>query len=131
MSKLHEFPEEVKKLHPRFAELKEFHGIEDGRPLIGVAGPQKMASGLISITLQCVGASIVEKPPLTKKLPATTTVGKLKNLCRTFFKLKSIKPILFLQEEGSPLPTLLADDMASFIDLGVGNESTILVDEES
>jgi len=71
-----------------------------------------------------------EKKPLTKKLPATTTVkyqyfpcnimlrlesiktfkqsflllcfsqvGKLKFLCDSFFKLKSMKLNLFLQEE--------------------------------
>ncbi|KAA8549632.1 hypothetical protein F0562_001350 [Nyssa sinensis] len=134
MSKLHGNPKEIKQLHPRFSELKIFHGIEDERPSIGTAGPQKMASGLLSITLKCVGASIGEKVPLTKKLPATTTVGKLKILCESFFKLKSIKPKLFLQEEdwqGSPFPALLDDDMASLVDVGIGNESTILVDEES
>ncbi|XP_052190733.1 tubulin-folding cofactor E [Diospyros lotus] len=131
MSKLHDHTQEILQLYPRFLELKKFHGIEDERPSIGGPGFQKMASGLISITLKCVGASFGEKPPMTKKLPATTTVGKLKILCETFFKLKSVKPKLFLQEEGSPLPTLLDDDMASLIELGVGNESTIHVDEES
>ncbi|KAL2497514.1 Tubulin-folding cofactor E [Abeliophyllum distichum] len=131
MSKFHNNPEEITRLHPRFAGLKRIHGIEDERPLTGATGPQKMASGLISISLKCVGASMGEKPPVMKKLPATTTIGKLKNLCQSFFKLKSVKPVLFLQEQGSPLPTLLEDDMASLIELGVGNESTILVDEES
>lgn len=88
-------------LRYRFAELKVFHGIEDEKPLVGAAGPQKMASGLLcrnfklffiylklasfkdyqsnlqfcsAITLKCVGASIGEKPSLTKKLPGATTV---------------------------------------------------------
>lgn len=130
MSKCQDNPEEIKKLHPRFAELKKFHGIEDEKAATGATGPQKMSSSLISITLKCVAASIGEKVPLTKKLPATTTVGKLKILCESFFKIKSVKPKLFLQEEGSPLPTLLDDDMASLIDFGVGNGSTILVEEE-
>ncbi|CAA0837683.1 Tubulin-folding cofactor E [Striga hermonthica] len=131
MSKFHASPEEIGKLHPRFAELKKTHGLEDERPSIGGLGAQNTASGLISITLRCVGASMGEKPPVVKKLPATTTVGKLKFLCDIFFKLKSIKPILYLQEECSPLPTLLEDDAASLNELGVGNESTILVDEQS
>ncbi|XP_022718317.1 tubulin-folding cofactor E isoform X1 [Durio zibethinus] len=131
MSKLLDNPEEIKQLHPRFVELKNFYGIEDERPLVGAAGPQKMASGLLSITLKCVALSVGEKLPLTKKLPATTTVGKLKALCESFFKLKSLKLKLFLQEEGSPLPMLLDDEMASLMDIGIGNESTILVDEES
>ncbi|GER27598.1 tubulin-specific chaperone E [Striga asiatica] len=118
MSKVNGSPEEISKLHPRFAELKKTHGLEDERPSIGGSGAQNRASGLISITLKCVGASMGEKSPVVKKLPATTT-------------LKSIKPILYLQEECSPLPTLLEDDAASLNELGVGNESTILVDEQS
>ncbi|EXB58480.1 Tubulin-specific chaperone E [Morus notabilis] len=214
MSKLQGNLEDIRQLHPRFAELKKIHGIDDEKPSTGVAGPQKMASGLLSITLKCVGASIGERSPLTKKLPATTT---LKILCESFFKLKSIKLKLFLQEEkiaapnfsnftalpelrdeaffedemmppnptptepenapvdnasvhneeagercrgkrprtspawqhfteeprpnpktgemeihtGSPLPIMLDDEMASLMDVGVGNDSTILVDEES
>ncbi|OMO81652.1 hypothetical protein CCACVL1_12327 [Corchorus capsularis] len=131
MSKLLDNPEEITRLHPRLVELKKFHGIEDERPSVGAAGPQKMATGLLSVTLKCVGPSMGEKLPLTKKLPATTTVGKLKVLCESFFKLKSLKLKLFLHEEGSPLPILLDDEMASLMDVGVGNESMILVDEES
>ncbi|KAI3767563.1 hypothetical protein L2E82_17780 [Cichorium intybus] len=131
MSKGHQNSEEIKRLHPRFTELKAFHGIEDEKPSNGPTGPQKMSSGLIAVTLKCVGPSIGEKPQLTKKLPATTTVGKLKTLCESFFKLKSIKPLLYLQEEGSPLPILLDDDMESLNDAGVCNQSTILVDQEN
>ncbi|XP_010246137.1 PREDICTED: tubulin-folding cofactor E isoform X2 [Nelumbo nucifera] len=131
MTKMEGNIEEIKRLHPRFAELKELHGIEDEKPLAAAGGPQKMASGLLSVTLKCVGASIGEKQSLSKKLPATTTVGRLKVLCESFFHLKSIKMKLFLQEEGSPLPLLLDDEMASLMDFGVGSEATILVDEES
>lgn len=123
--------EEISRLHQRFFKLKELHGIEDEKPSTGMTGPQKMASGLVSISLKCVGASIGEKPPVTKKLPATTTVGKLKILCESFFKLKSIKLKLFLQEEGSPLPLLLDDEMVSLMELGIDSGSTILVDDDN
>ncbi|KAK7852791.1 tubulin-folding cofactor e [Quercus suber] len=49
MSKLHD-PQEIKQVHPRFAELKNFHGIEDERPSVGVASLQKMASGLLCMS---------------------------------------------------------------------------------
>lgn len=124
-------PEDIKRLHPRFAELKAFHGIEDEKPASRTSGPQKMASGLISITLKCVGPSMGEKQPLTKKLPPTTTVGKLKSLCESFFKLKDIKLRLFLEEEGCPLPQLLEEDTASLMELGIGTGATIIVDEEN
>ncbi|KAL5993275.1 hypothetical protein ACLOJK_014199 [Asimina triloba] len=91
--------EELKQQHPRFAELKVKHGIEDEKASATIAGPPKMASGLLSITLKCIGASLGEKPPLVKNLPATTTIGKLKILCESFFKLKSVRLKLFLLEE--------------------------------
>ncbi|KAK9750470.1 hypothetical protein RND81_02G199600 [Saponaria officinalis] len=131
MSKSHASQEEIKRCHPRFFELRSLHGLEEERPSNSGAGPQKMSSGLLTITLKCVGASMGEKAPLTKKLPATTTVGKLKILSESFFKLKSAKLKLFLEEEGSPLPILLANEMDSLFDAGVCNDSTILIDEES
>lgn len=122
--------EEIAREHPRFAELKARHDISDERWPVGVTGPQKMAAGLLSITLTCVGASAGEKAPITKKLPATTTVGKLKLLCQGFFKLTPIKQRLFLQEQGSPIPTPLSDDMETLGDLGIGSSiGNILVDE--
>uniref|UniRef100_A0A0A9D661 CAP-Gly domain-containing protein n=1 Tax=Arundo donax TaxID=35708 RepID=A0A0A9D661_ARUDO len=124
-------PEEIKWLHPRFAELKSFHGIEDEKATSSASAPQKMASGLISVTLKCVGPSMGEKQPLTKKLPPTTTVGKLKSLCESFFKLKDIKVRLFAEEEGCPLPQLLEEDTASLMELGIGSGASIIVDEES
>ncbi|XAR59329.1 hypothetical protein NMG60_11015126 [Bertholletia excelsa] len=60
MSKLHNQPEEITKLHPRFHELKAFHGIDDENPTAGAAGPQKMAAGLMSVTLKCVGHQLVK-----------------------------------------------------------------------
>lgn len=122
--------EEIAREHPRFAELKARHDISDERWPVGVTGPQKMAAGLLSITLTCIGASAGEKAPITKKLPATTTVGKLKLLCQGFFKLTPIKQRLFLQEQGSPIPTPLNDDMETLGDLGIGPSiGNILVDE--
>ncbi|KAL9232329.1 hypothetical protein vseg_007453 [Gypsophila vaccaria] len=131
MSKLHVSEEEIKRCHPRYYELRSLHGLEEEMPSNSGAGPQKMSSGLLTITLKCVGASMGEKVPLTKKLPATTTIGKLKILSESFFKLKNAKIKLFLVDEGSPLPILLANEMDSLFEAGVCNASTILIDEES
>ncbi|KAJ3683216.1 hypothetical protein LUZ60_013443 [Juncus effusus] len=122
--------EERKSLHPRFVELKAKYGIEDEKPQARVSGPQTLASTLINLTLKCVGPSMGEKQPLTKRLPPSVTVAKLKGLCESFFKLKNIKLRLFLEEKGSPLPQPLDEDMATLADLGLGTEAAILVDEE-
>ncbi|KAH0457588.1 hypothetical protein IEQ34_012903 [Dendrobium chrysotoxum] len=112
-------------------ELKSVYEIDDEKPSAGVSVPPKMSEGLISITLICVGASMGERQPLAKKLPPTTTVGRLKVLCESFFKLKGVKLRLFLQEKDSPLPTLLDDDTIPLMNVGAGNEATVLVDEEN
>ncbi|KAA0060189.1 tubulin-folding cofactor E isoform X2 [Cucumis melo var. makuwa] len=106
-------------LYIRFEELKRFYGIEDNRASVGPTGAQKLSSGLISITLKCVGTLIGEKSLVTKKLPPVTSVTVLA------FNM------LALHFWDSPMPILLEDDMPSLIDLGVGNEFNILVDEES
>ncbi|TYK14771.1 tubulin-folding cofactor E isoform X3 [Cucumis melo var. makuwa] len=102
-----------------FEELKRFYGIEDNRASVGPTGAQKLSSGLISIALKCVGTLIGEKPPVTKKLPPVTSVTVLA------FNM------LALHSRDSPMPILLEDDMPSLMDLGVGNEFNILMDEES
>ncbi|PKA65949.1 hypothetical protein AXF42_Ash010358 [Apostasia shenzhenica] len=40
-------PKELSLQHPRFAELKALHGLDDEKPSTGIAGPQKMGAGLI------------------------------------------------------------------------------------
>ncbi|KAJ4809988.1 Tubulin-specific chaperone E [Rhynchospora pubera] len=123
--------EEIHRAHPRFVELKALHGIEDEKLQAGGSGPQTLASTLINLTLKCVGPSMGEKQSLTKKLPPSVTVAKLKALCESFFKLKDIKLRLFLEEKGSPLPLPLDDDMATLMELGLGTEATIIIDEEN
>ncbi|RWW68382.1 hypothetical protein BHE74_00024094 [Ensete ventricosum] len=80
----------------------------------------KFPFGCAGVKLKCIGASMGEKQPLTKKLPPTTTVNipldpqyhsnfialifveqvsKLKVLCESFFKLKDIRLRLYIQEE--------------------------------
>ncbi|KAG2253913.1 hypothetical protein Bca52824_084049 [Brassica carinata] len=131
MSKFNNKPEETQLLHPRFNELKKLHGLDDEIASAENTRPKNIASGLISITLKCVGPSMGEKPPLTDKLPSSITVKKLKSLCENLFKLRSIKLRLLLHEEGSPFPTPIYDETARLLDAGIYDGCTLLVDEES
>lgn len=131
MSKFNNKLEEIERLHPRFNELKKLHGLDDEVASAENTRPKNIASGLISITLKCVGPSMGEKPPLTDKLPSSITVKKLKSLCENLFKLRSIKLRLFLHEEGSPFPTPIDDETSRLLDAGIYDGCTLLVDEES
>lgn len=54
-----------------------------------------MMLSFTAITLRCVGPSFCDKPQQTKKLPATTTVSRLLNLC--------LLSVLFIMESESLL----------------------------
>ncbi|CAH8359323.1 unnamed protein product [Eruca vesicaria subsp. sativa] len=131
ISKFNNKPEEIELLHPRFNELKKLHELDDEIASAENTRPKNIPSGLISITLKCVGPSMGEKTPLTDKLPSSMTVKKLKSLCENLFKLRSIKLRLLLHEEGSPFPTPLDDETSRLLDAGIYDGCTLLVDEES
>ena len=74
--------------HPRFASLNALY--EDVRHEKFGADAQKsrLASNLIEINIRCSIAAHVDKPPATKRVTLTMTVGKLKALCNRLFKVK-------------------------------------------
>ncbi|KAH7435246.1 hypothetical protein KP509_06G056000 [Ceratopteris richardii] len=122
--------EERVRIHPRFLELKKLHDLDEEQPYLRKdAGPSRMSDNLRTVTIVCVAPSMGEKAPCMKKLPLSTTIGKLKLICESLFKIKPSRQRLFLREPDVPVPVALGDDLESLSDVGVGFESTILVDE--
>ncbi|MCO5609283.1 hypothetical protein L7F22_063509 [Adiantum nelumboides] len=118
------------RVHPRFLELKKMYDLDEEQPhLRKDTGATKMADNLRAITIVCVAPSVGEKAPSVKKLPLSTTIGKLKLVCESIFKVKASKQRLYLREQDAPVPVPLNDDLESLRDVGVGLETTILVDE--
>ncbi|EFJ23244.1 hypothetical protein SELMODRAFT_175129 [Selaginella moellendorffii] len=122
--------EDIRRSHPRQAQLKKQYDIsEESVPQAGSQSSQNMAASLITITIKCVAASLGEIAPVTRKLPGSMTVGKLKLLCEALFKLKATKQRLFLEEKESPLPLPLDDDLESLGNIGFGQQGVILMEE--
>ncbi|KAJ7519701.1 hypothetical protein O6H91_20G051600 [Diphasiastrum complanatum] len=121
--------EDIKRQHPRFEYLQKHHDIPEETARIGGLGVQKLAASLLSITLSCVASSVGERAPVTKKLPISTAVGKLKLVCEAVFKVKAVKQRLFLKDKDSPLPLALDNDTDTLGDLGIGMDAVVLVDE--
>ncbi|XP_024534249.1 tubulin-folding cofactor E [Selaginella moellendorffii] len=122
--------EDIRRSHPRFEQLKKQYDIsEESVPQAGSQSSQNMAASLITITIKCVAASLGEIAPVTRKLPGSMTVGKLKLLCEALFKLKATKQRLFLEEKESPLPLPLDDDLESLGNIGFGQQGVILMEE--
>eukprot|EP00249_Psilotum_nudum_P006771 c20044_g1_i1 orf=398-2047(-) len=122
--------EEIFRHHPRYSCLKALHDVPDNYSKTGVAaGTQKMAASLQTVTLVCVAPSIGERAPSIKKLPPSTTIGKLKLICQALFKLNASKQCLYLRDQDSPIPTVLNEDLDTLEDIGIGMNATILIDE--
>eukprot|EP00899_Mesostigma_viride_P007745 jgi/Mesvir1/16972/Mv15818-RA.1 len=116
--------------HPRYHHLKELHNITTAAALGAVANTT-LAHDMKAIQFTCVAASAGEKPPVTKKLPAGTSVGKVKLLVEKLFRLKPSQQQLFLLAKDSPFPDPLNDDEEVLANLAFGDDQggQILVDE--
>lgn len=122
--------EERTNCHPRFLELKELYDLDEEQSQTRTAaGSAKMANSLRAITLVCVAPSVGEKAPSVKKLPLSTTIGKLKLVCESLFKVKASKQRLYIRDQDAPVPMLLDEDLETLGDVGVGSNTSILVDE--
>jgi len=74
------------ELHPRFEELIKVHGVPAEAE--GNQNTSKtLKDSLISVTITCPDAP--DKKSVTKKLPGTMTIGKLKGLFNRLFKVDS------------------------------------------
>ncbi|CAK9214483.1 unnamed protein product [Sphagnum troendelagicum] len=121
--------EEIMKSHPRFEHLQVLHDVPMDLGGGSTGKTSTMASSLISVSIVCVAATIGERAPITKKLPSSTTIGRLKVVCEALFKLRAARQQLFFKDQDAPLPVALVDDMESLADLGFVANTTIIVDE--
>jgi hypothetical protein len=121
---------DILKSYPRFEQLRVLHDIPlDLQRGGSIGATQKLSSSLLSVSLECVAASVGEKASVVKKLPSSTTVGRLKIVCESVFKLKSVSQRLYYRDPESPLPIALDNDMETLVDIGVTPNASILVDE--
>jgi hypothetical protein len=120
--------EAVAANHPRLSALIGSYG-ELSVAAARKNGDGSMGDDMISVTLVCVAASAGEKPPLTKKIPGSTTVGKLKLLCEKLFKVRANTQRLFHEQTGVPLPEKLEPDDYDVAYLGVRDGARVLVEE--
>lgn len=118
----------VAALHPRMAALLGSYGALSVSAQ-KAKGDGTMGDDLISVALTCVAASAGEKAPVTKKLPGSLTVQKLKLLCEKLFKVPVSRQKLFYKQEGAAMPELLEPDDYDVAYLGVRDGARVLVEE--
>ena len=107
--------------HPRYSSLLQIHGVPEGLGLSS-SNLNTLKSNLIVVTIKCVND--IEKKPVTKKLPATMTISKLKGLLQRLFKVSPSCQILSYVDENAH-EVKLDDDLRPLSFYSVGSGDTI------
>lgn len=107
--------------HPRYMFLLKVHGVPDG---IGTssASTNALKSSLIVVTIKCVNDQ--DRQPITKKLPATMTISKLKGLLQRIFKVPPTNQVLSYVDPNDH-EVQLDDDLRPLSFYSVGSGDTI------
>lgn len=115
--------------HPRFESLVKAHS----ESMVGVGtntgGGGGLAQETVNVTLRSMASSSATMEPVCKRLPGSTTIGRLKCLCQRVFGLDAELQILHLSEKDSAFPTELDEDENTLAYYGVMDSSEILMNE--
>jgi Leucine-rich repeat (LRR) protein len=129
--------EQLSPSHPRLKQLISVYGSELAQLHSRIAreGGSSIASELVDVTMRNMSLLSMSKgknsEPVTKKLPATLNVGRLKLMVK---QLTGIEPhlqqlSLRLCKDREAVPTLLDDDAATLSYYGINDGSDIFINE--
>ncbi|CAM9849958.1 unnamed protein product [Ascophyllum nodosum] len=125
---------QVSGRHSRYRELWALHGESVAMLGRGSAagegkGNSSMASSMVQVTLTSLASASCTMEPLKKRLPASMTVGKLKQMCKRLFKVDTDQQILSYRPEPASLLSTLDDDDKPLSYFGVVHGSEVLMNE--
>ncbi|XP_028407630.1 tubulin-specific chaperone E-like [Dendronephthya gigantea] len=105
--------------HPKYMSLLQSHGIPDGLGS-SPSNVNTLKSSLIVVTIKCV--TDIDRQSVTKKLPGSMTIAKLKGLLQRIFKVPPSSQILSYVDK-SDHEIKLDDDLRplSFYSVGPGD----------
>ncbi|KAF4027387.1 Ubiquitin-like domain [Phytophthora infestans] len=121
--------------HPRFTRLRELH-LEISIDQNGytadsgsTAGPRKLASSLIKVSIIPMSMQATGFEPLVKKIPQQMKVSQLKVLIETKFGVQVPAQVLSFRTDSRSLPMLLDEDNAEVSYYGMQDGSEVLVND--
>lgn len=116
--------------HPRYTELFAKYG-SDITAAVKAAAGGTMASELVSITFRNLSfGSNGSLEPVTKKLPRSMVIGKVKLLVKQLFGLEPRLQQLALRVYKDSVPTLLEDEMSTLGYYGAIDGAEIFINED-
>ena len=114
------------ELHPRLQQLMEAHGDVAGPAAARGPASSKLVSDMLSLTLRCPTSA--KAVSAEKKLPKSTTIGKLKVLCEKLFGVRVTGMSVSICRAGVELPEPAADDRQDLYLLGLVSGDAILIE---
>ena len=118
--------------HPRYVLLSTRHAdamTSSARSSSSSGGP--MSSDVINVTIRCMAASKCDAEPLSRRLPRSTRIGRLRLLCARGFGLEPDRVRLHYRSGSGdePFPEEMDDDDSDLGGYGVPNGAEVLVNE--
>ena len=107
--------------HPNYVSLLQSHGVPDGLGS-SPSNVNTLKNSLIAVKIKCV--TDIERQSVTKKLPGTMTIAKLKGLLQRMFKVPPSSQILSYVDK-SDHEIKLDDDLRPLSFYSVGSGDTI------
>jgi len=119
-------------MNPRFNELNELYGA-DLLPMGGEgpsSGLSSMASDMVAVTLHNLSfASNGSLEPVSRKLPASLKVERLRLMVKQLFGLEAHKQLLSIRTYKGAVPTLMDEDEATIGYFGAIDGADIFINE--
>jgi hypothetical protein len=118
--------------HPRFAYLTEKYAGDIVSAGADADAGSSMVADMLDIKLNNVsfsGTTGQQCEPISRRLPASLTVGRLKLMVRQLFGLDPIVQQLSIRDDKDAPPVLLDDDEATLRYSGACNGSEIFINE--
>jgi hypothetical protein len=118
--------------NPRFNELNDKYGA-DLLPMGGdgpSSGLSSMASDMVSITLHNLSfGSNGSLEPVSRKLPASLKVERLRMMVKQLFGLEVHKQLISIRQYKGAVPTLMEEDDATIGYFGAIDGADIFINE--
>jgi hypothetical protein len=114
--------------HPRYGELSAKHAASMA-PMGDGQSASSLGSDTINVTIHSLSAASCTAEPMSKRLPASLQIGRLKQMCKRVFKLDIDLQILHFKADKQSMLVALDDDDNSLAYFGVCDGAEIYMNE--
>mmetsp|Transcript_5190 Transcript_5190/g.10972 ORF Transcript_5190/g.10972 Transcript_5190/m.10972 type:complete len:641 (+) Transcript_5190:181-2103(+) len=115
--------------HPAFEDLARKHAASMLPVGDGGSGGSSLGADTINVTIHSMAAASCTTDPMSKRLPASLNIGRLKQMCKRAFKLDVDLQILQFKADKDSLLTPLDSDDNTLAYYGVCDGSQVFMNE--